>query len=66
MFTNVVKQFKQSLETNKWMKSETLSHALKKLDNMRLLVGYPEELTNETKVEEYYRTVRLVIKLRGN
>ncbi|CAG2114187.1 unnamed protein product, partial [Medioppia subpectinata] len=57
MFGNVVKEFKRSLIANKWMGNETLVHALQKLDKMRLLVGYPDELLNETYITDYYRTL---------
>ncbi|XP_054155668.1 neprilysin-2-like [Oppia nitens] len=59
MFNNVVQEFKSSLLANTWMKSATLEHALKKLDNIKLVVGYPDELLDDKKVADYYQTLSM-------
>ena len=61
MFKNIVDVFRKSLEENKWMEEKTKAEALKKSDTMKLFVGYPDELMNESKIAEYYQTVCLSI-----
>ncbi|CAG2115673.1 unnamed protein product [Medioppia subpectinata] len=36
------------------MEKNTLTHALDKLQNMELKVGFPSELTDEKKINNYY------------
>ncbi|XP_054161800.1 neprilysin-2-like [Oppia nitens] len=59
MFNNIVNEFRSSLQLNKWMKTETLEKALKKLDNLKLVVGYPDQLMDEANVADYYHTLTI-------
>jgi len=59
MISNIKNEFKNTLNTNEWMRGETLEHALKKLEKMKLVVGYPQELINDSKISEYYQTLEL-------
>ena len=47
-FRNIIKQ-------TKWMSSDTRTKALKKLDAMKEIIAYPEELSNETIIDDFYR-----------
>lgn len=40
-----------------WMDSVTIEAALNKTNQMKLYVGHPEELKNDTKINEYYSEV---------
>ena len=61
MFTNVVEEFKRSLNSNTWMAAKTRSEALKKLNNMKLLVGYPDQLKDTAKIEQHYKGVIFMV-----
>ncbi|XP_037796209.1 neprilysin-1-like [Penaeus monodon] len=50
---NIKGAFRNMLTTASWMGSAR-EEALKKVDNMMMLVGYPDLLTNETSLEEYH------------
>jgi predicted metalloendopeptidase len=41
------------------MEGQTLSHALEKLNNMDLNIGYPDELLNATKIYNHYKLVNI-------
>ena len=47
-FRNIIKQ-------TKWMSSDTRTKALKKLEAMKEIIAYPEELSNETIIDDFYR-----------
>ncbi|XP_054161414.1 neprilysin-2-like [Oppia nitens] len=59
MFNNIVKEFRSNLQLNKWMKKETLEEALKKLDNLKIIVGYPDQLMDESNLADYYHTLTI-------
>ncbi|KAH8041905.1 hypothetical protein HPB51_019540 [Rhipicephalus microplus] len=56
MVRRITAALRRSLETCHWLEGNSRSVALKKLDRMTANVGYPDELGNETMLEEYYRT----------
>ncbi|KAF5306388.1 hypothetical protein FQA39_LY08897 [Lamprigera yunnana] len=47
-------EFNRILKTVDWMDEETRGQAQKKLLKMNARVGYPSELLNDAKIEEYY------------
>ena len=47
------------LENIPWMDKETKDKAIKKLNNMKSFVGYPEELTSRTILDEYYKDLQI-------
>lgn len=60
MVENIKGAFRNMLTTATWMGSAR-EEALKKVDNMMMLVGYPDLLTNETSLEEYHSRVSGVV-----
>lgn len=53
MVNQIRAQFERILKNIEWMDEKTRVVALKKLKNMDSHIGYPEELLNEQKIEEY-------------
>lgn len=53
MVNQIRAQFERILKNIDWMDEKTRVVALKKLKNMDSHVGYPEELLNEDKINEY-------------
>ena len=47
--------FRDIIKDTKWMRSDTRTKALKKLDAMKEIIAYPEELSNETIIDEFYK-----------
>lgn len=37
------------------MRSDTKKHAFEKLDKMSLVIGYPDEILNDTILDDYYK-----------
>ena len=60
MIGNIKSAFKKVVEEVDWMDQLTKSRALKKLEAMKNIIAYPDELTNEDKVTEHHSG--LVIK----
>ncbi|KAI4465576.1 zinc metalloprotease family m13 neprilysin-related [Holotrichia oblita] len=52
---NIKSEFKKTLKHVDWMDEETREHALKKADMMVEYIGYPYELLDDVKLEEYYQ-----------
>ena len=50
-------EFDDILHKTEWMDSDTKKNAYKKSRMMKAIVGYPEELANDTLVQEHYRDV---------
>ena len=47
--------FRNIIKETKWMSSDTRTKALKKLEAMKEIIAYPEELSNETIIDDFYR-----------
>ena len=47
--------FRNIIKETKWMSADTRTKALKKLDAMKEIIAYPEELSNETIIDDFYR-----------
>ena len=60
MISNIKSAFKKVVEEVNWMDPLTKSRALKKLEVMNNMIGYPDELTNEDIVTKHH--AGLVIK----
>lgn len=58
MVQNIRKELRHILKQVPWMDKHTLKRAVDKLDAMEAHVGYPEELLNDTLVEQYYEKVK--------
>lgn len=52
---NIRHEFTKILQKTEWMDEKTRIHALEKVKHMSSYVGYPQELRNDTKIEELYR-----------
>lgn len=58
LVANIRAEFKETLKSVDWMDEVTRKEALKKADMMVEYIGYPNELLDDTKLEEYYQDVR--------
>ena len=47
--------FRNIIKETKWMSSDTMKTALKKLDSMKEIIAYPDELSNNTIIDEFYK-----------
>ena len=52
--------FNELLEENQWMDAETRLVAEDKANSMNERIGYPEYITNNTRLEEEYDKVSIV------
>ncbi|KAF7995392.1 hypothetical protein HCN44_006499 [Aphidius gifuensis] len=55
MVKNIQNQFIKLLNDSSWMDKETKLNAINKAEKMKRLVGYPDELLNNSKLDEYYK-----------
>ena len=58
MIHDIREAFNELLEHNEWMDDETRSVAKDKANSMNERIGYPEYITNTTRLEEDYSKVR--------
>lgn len=61
MVNNIKTEFDNILHSIHWMDEETKQNAYGKSQMMNAIVGYPEELKNDTLVNRHYNTVRNII-----
>ena len=47
-------EFRMTLNVTEWMDEETKERALEKAKTMQMHIGYPDELTDERKLMDYY------------
>ena len=57
MIHQVKKAFKQRLETKKWLDPETIKLSKEKVDAISQMVAYPDEIHNDTYLNEMYAKV---------
>lgn len=62
MVRNIRKQLRKVLQGVEWMDKLTMGRALDKLNAMEAHVGYPDELLNDTLLEQFYDRVKLLLK----
>ncbi|XP_031344638.1 neprilysin-2-like [Photinus pyralis] len=55
MISNIKKGFVKHVKSADWMDDDTKFHALEKLAAMSSVVGYPDELLSDKKLEDYYK-----------
>lgn len=55
MVNNIRTVFSQILDEVQWMDAATKQEAKKKLHSMTTHIGYPDEMLDNEKLEEYYR-----------
>ena len=56
MVTNIKNEFKEILKGIDWMDTKTKDQARGKVNKMTELIGFADELINDTKLTEYYAT----------
>lgn len=59
MVESMRKEFIIVLKTADWMDEKTKAKALKKARNMEAVVGYPEEILDNSKLIEYYKGLKI-------
>lgn len=59
MVNGIRKEFELLLNEVDWMDEETRQSALNKLHGMSTHIGYPDEIMNDTKIEEYYSNLEI-------
>lgn len=57
LVNKVQDQFKEILRKVDWMDESTRKNALQKLAAMRKFIAYPDELYDDAKLNEFYKTV---------
>ena len=58
MIHDIREAFNELLEENDWMDTETRKVAEDKANSMTERIGYPEYITNDTRLQEEYTNVR--------
>ena len=58
MIHDIREAFNELLEHNEWMDDETRAVAKDKANSMNERIGYPEYITNTTRLEEDYSKVK--------
>lgn len=56
----LMKEFKHILKNIDWMDEVTKAKALEKADAFKVWIGYPDELMNDTLVNEYYEKLEII------
>jgi neprilysin len=59
MVQNIEVEFEEILKTVDWMDAKTREQALDKVKSMATHIGYPDELMNNKKLEEYYEGLKI-------
>lgn len=59
MVNNIRYQFENILKEVNWMDNETRKSALNKLHSMSTHIGYPDEIMDNAKIEEYYKDLEI-------
>lgn len=52
-------EFLEMLKNIRWMDENTRGHAIRKANAMNFHIGYPDELTNDDKLNEHYHGLKL-------
>ncbi|XP_063701659.1 neprilysin-2-like [Culicoides brevitarsis] len=59
MVDGIKQEFKNVLESVKWMDDDTREQAMKKLEAMSTLIAYPDELNKDEILLEYYKNLTI-------
>lgn len=59
MVDKVREEYGSMLGKNEWMDGETCEIAVKKLATMRSLIGYSDELLDDSKIEKFYENLKI-------
>jgi predicted metalloendopeptidase len=52
-------EFENTLNRTEWMDDETKQAALEKAKNMKMHIGYPDELSDDMKITKYYEGLKI-------
>lgn len=58
MTSNIIKAFEDTIYKTEWMDDSTRNQTIGKLHAIRVFVGHPEWIMNETRLDGYYDQVR--------
>uniref|UniRef100_A0A336JZW6 CSON009745 protein n=1 Tax=Culicoides sonorensis TaxID=179676 RepID=A0A336JZW6_CULSO len=61
MVKNIRIEFEQTLKTVSWMDEQTRAEALRKLNKMETLIGYPDELMDDEKLIKYHADLNITV-----
>lgn len=59
MIANIRYEFEDTLKETNWMDDATKKEALKKAKGLVSHIGYPNELTDNTKLEKYFEPLEI-------
>lgn len=59
MVNNIKKELQDILKTVPWMDKTTRKSALAKLEKMDTHIGYPDELMDDSKIINYYKSIKV-------
>lgn len=57
MMSNITHEFENLVDMSKWMDDKTKERTKSKVQKMKILVGYPEFIKNDTLLNEKYSEV---------
>ena len=63
MITYLKESFRKIIKETTWMSADTMTIALKKLDAMKEHIAYPDELLNNTIVDDFYKGIVIIVKI---
>lgn len=61
MVKNIRIEFEQTLKEVSWMDEKTRTEALRKLNAMQTLIGYPDELMDDSKLNKYHEDLNITV-----
>lgn len=59
MINAILNETKFTLNESQWMDEEVQQYLLNKLEPLNLDIGYPDELLDDSKIEEYYEQLEV-------
>ncbi|XP_011304098.1 neprilysin-11-like isoform X2 [Fopius arisanus] len=57
---NIQQKFRLIVQEVDWVDDETRKNALSKIDAMKIIIAYPDEFLNDSKLEEYYLNLEVI------
>ena len=61
MIKNIKKEFTKLLQANNWMDNETKAYALEKLTKLDYLVGYPDFILDDKRLDDFYSELKITV-----
>lgn len=66
IFVDLLSTFKRIVKKVEWMDHETKMAAINKLNHMKLLIAYPDELLDNEKLDNYYKELTIDTRKPSN